>query len=181
MRGSRLLLLVLAGAAALAACDQRMISQPYDKPYEPSRLFPNGRVAQHPVPGTVARTEPVAVLAPAAKPPITAALLKRGRERYDAFCAPCHSRTGDGDGMIVQRGFPRPPSYHSEALRNAPDELFVEVITHGYGAMYSYADRVPVDDRWAIAAYIRALQLSRQAPVAELPPELRRALAEAAP
>lgn len=180
MRGRSLLLLALAGAA-LAACDQRMISQPYDKPYEPSRLFPDGRVAQHPVPGTVARGEPAEALALATKPPITAALLARGRERFDAYCAPCHSRTGDGDGMIVQRGFPRPPSFHSEALRNAPDELFVQVITSGYGAMYSYADRVPAGDRWAIAAYIRALQLSRYAPVAELPPELRRRLPEAVP
>jgi mono/diheme cytochrome c family protein len=96
--------------------------------------------------------------------PVTPALLARGRERFDIYCAPCHSRAGDGDGMVVRRGFPAPPSYHTDRLRRAPDSHFFDVITSGYGAMYPYADRITVEDRWAIVAYIRALQLSRHAP-----------------
>ena len=105
---------------------------------------------------------------------MSAELLARGRERFDIFCAPCHARTGDGDGMIVERGMPRPPSFHSVRLRDAPDRHFLQVITNGYGAMYAYADRVPPADRWAITGYIRALQLSRNAERAALPDELRR-------
>jgi mono/diheme cytochrome c family protein len=95
--------------------------------------------------------------------PITQTLLARGRERYNIYCSPCHDFTGNGNGMIVQRGFLAPPSYHSDRLRNAPDGHFFNVITNGYGAMYSYGDRVAVPDRWAIIAYIRALQLSQNA------------------
>jgi mono/diheme cytochrome c family protein len=100
--------------------------------------------------------------------PVTAALLRRGQERFDIYCAPCHSQLGDGDGMIVRRGFPAPPSYHTDRLRGAPDSHFYQVITHGYGAMYAYADRIAPEDRWAIVAYIRALQLSQHAPAALL-------------
>ena len=100
--------------------------------------------------------------------PITPQLLTRGQQRFDIYCAPCHSRAGDGDGMIAERGFPHPPSYHTAALRNAPDSHFYQVITDGYGVMYSYADRVSPHDRWAIVAYIRALQLSQHAPRSDL-------------
>jgi mono/diheme cytochrome c family protein len=100
--------------------------------------------------------------------PITPALLTRGRERFDIDCAPCHSRAGDGDGMIARRGFPRPPSYHTDRLRNAPDSHFYQVISNGYGVMYPYADRITSADRWAIVAYIRALQLSQHAPASML-------------
>jgi mono/diheme cytochrome c family protein len=100
--------------------------------------------------------------------PITLALLARGRERYDIFCAPCHSPAGDGDGMVARRGFPAPPSYHIERLRRVPDSHLYEVITQGYGVMYPYADRLSPEDRWAIAAYVRALQLSQSAPVGSL-------------
>jgi mono/diheme cytochrome c family protein len=96
--------------------------------------------------------------------PLSMALLQRGRERFDIYCAPCHGLSGDGDGMIVRRGFPAPPSYHTAHLRNAPDSHFYQVISHGYGVMYPYADRIAPRDRWAIVAYIRALQLSQHAP-----------------
>jgi mono/diheme cytochrome c family protein len=94
-------------------------------------------------------------------------LLERGKERYDIFCAPCHGFDGDGDGMVVRRGFPAPPSYHSAALMKAPASHFLDVMTNGYGVMYSYADRVAPADRWAIVTYIRALQLSRHASLAD--------------
>jgi mono/diheme cytochrome c family protein len=165
-------------ALTLSGCDQRMIHQPKDKAYEASRLFANGRVEQVPPAGTVARDALFWSPQTAPRPPMSAGLLARGQERFDIFCAPCHSRTGDGDGMVVQRGMPRPPSFHSSRLREAPDRHFLQVITDGYGAMYSYATRVPPDDRWAITAYIRALQLSRHAEVATLPDELREALQE---
>ena len=100
--------------------------------------------------------------------PTTPALLERGRERFNIYCAPCHSIVGDGDGMIARRGFPAPPSYHTDRLRNAPDSHFYQVISNGYGVMYSYADRVAPADRWAIIAYIRALQLSQHAPASLL-------------
>jgi mono/diheme cytochrome c family protein len=96
-------------------------------------------------------------------PEVNLALIQRGRERYTIYCEPCHSATGDGRGMIVLRGFPPPPSYHTDRLRAAPPQHFYDVITQGFGAMYSYAERVPPRDRWAIAAYIRALQRSQGA------------------
>ncbi|HET6632698.1 MAG TPA: cytochrome c [Rhodanobacteraceae bacterium] len=99
---------------------------------------------------------------------VTADLLKRGRERFNIYCAPCHGRDGYGDGMIARRGFPAPPSYHSARLRKAPDSHFYQVITHGYGVMYPYADRVDTHDRWAIVAWIRTLQLSQHAPLSAL-------------
>ncbi|MBN9563367.1 MAG: cytochrome c [Alphaproteobacteria bacterium] len=110
---------------------------------------------------------------PVAPPPVTLALLERGQERFRIYCTPCHSELGDGHGMIVQRGFPPPPSYHIDRLRAAPVEHFYDVITHGYGAMYSYANRVQPADRWAIAAYIRALQLSQHASIADVPADQR--------
>ncbi len=158
-------------AALLAGCDD-MANQPRRNPYE----LPYGAQAQwpvQPVAHTIARDEP---LEPPPAPAVTLALLERGRQRFDINCSPCHGRTGDGDGMIVQRGFPHPPSYYSDALRSAPNKLFYDVITHGYGAMYSYADRVEPADRWAIAAYIRALQASESAGVADVPPDKRKEL-----
>jgi cytochrome c553 len=105
--------------------------------------------------------------------PITREVLERGRERFEIYCATCHGRAGEGNGMIVQRGFPAPPSYHIDRLRQAPVGHFYNVITHGYGAMYSYASRVEPRDRWAIAAYIRALQLSHNAVLSDATPEGR--------
>ncbi len=103
--------------------------------------------------------------------PLDADLMRRGRERYDIFCSPCHGRTGDGNGMIVRRGFKQPQSFHSQRLRDIPVGYFFDVITNGFGQMSSYRTQVPVADRWAIAAYIRALQLSRNAPAARLTAE----------
>ena len=100
-------------------------------------------------------------------PPLTLALIQRGQQRFRIDCTPCHSELGDGNGMVVQRGFPPPPSYHIDRLRQAPTQHFYDVMTHGFGAMYSFAGRVAPADRWAIAAYIRALQLS-QHPSAEM-------------
>jgi mono/diheme cytochrome c family protein len=130
-----------------------------------------------PVTGVDAQGKPLAQAGAAAAPgfanplPITPALLARGQDRFNIFCAPCHSRAGDGDGMIARRGFPAPPSYHTARLRHAPDSHFYDVISHGYGVMYPYADRVSPHDRWAIVAYIRALQLSQHAPASALTPQ----------
>jgi mono/diheme cytochrome c family protein len=101
-------------------------------------------------------------------PSLSLALIERGQQRFRIYCTPCHSELGDGDGMIVQRGFPHPPSYEDARLVKAPTQHFYDVITNGYGAMYSFADRITPHDRWAIAAYIRALQLSQHAPAADL-------------
>jgi mono/diheme cytochrome c family protein len=160
-------------AGVLGGCDQRMIRQPKDKAYGASGLFANGRVEQIPPAGTVARDTVFWDLNTAERPPMSAELLARGRERFDIFCAPCHGRAGDGDGMIVERGMPRPPDFHSARLRDVADRHILQVITNGYGAMYAYADRVPPSDRWAITGYVRALQLSRNAELAALPEELR--------
>src|SRR5579871_3873219 len=154
---------VLGLTLVLAACDN-MANQsklnPYELPYGSQTRWP-----QQPVPNTVARDEP---LNPPSPPPVTLALLERGRQRFDINCSPCHGRLGDGNGMIVQRGFPHPPSYYIDRLRKAPNQHFYDVITHGYGAMFSYAQRVAPPDRWAIVAYIRALQASQNTPAAQL-------------
>lgn len=133
-----------------------------------AQTAPSGTIAQ----GDLARDEALATA-----PEVTPALLERGREQYGVFCTPCHGIAGDGDGMIVAHGFPKPPSYHEPRLRAAPARHFVDVITRGYGVMYPYAARVEPRDRWAIAAYIRALQLSRRVDVAQAP-EAREKLAQ---
>lgn len=156
---------------AVAGCDN-MANQAKLNPYE----LPYGSQIQWPVtppPHTIARDAPLRPPGPA---PLTVALIERGKQRFDIYCAPCHGRYGDGNGMIVRRGFPHPPSYYSDALRNAPNQLFFDVITHGYGAMFSYADRVDPPDRWAIVAYIRALQASANATIADVPPDKRSSL-----
>jgi mono/diheme cytochrome c family protein len=157
----------LLGVLALAACKrENMYSQGKSETWDRSAFFAKQQSMQRPVPGTVARDAPNP---PAPQPAtISAAMLARGHERFDIYCTPCHGRTGDGQGMIVQRGFPQPPSFHSKRLLKAKAALFYDTITHGHGVMYSYADRVPSADRWAIIAYIRALQLSQDADVASL-------------
>lgn len=164
----------------LAGCEQDMADQPRYDPLEASSQFTDGMSARTPVAGTLARDADLT--APAMPTPVTLPLLQRGRERFEIFCAPCHGRSGDGRGVVVRHGFPAPPSYHQDALRQAPDRHFYDVITSGYGAMYSYAARVSPADRWAIVAYIRTLQYARRVPVAALPPALRTRLeAEASP
>lgn len=113
------------------------------------------------------------------RPPVDAALVARGRERYDIACAPCHSVVGDGDGMIVRRGFPRPPSFHVERLRRAPDPYVFGVITHGYGVMAPFGARLSAKDRWAIVAYVRALQRSQHASLGDATPAERVELGQA--
>jgi mono/diheme cytochrome c family protein len=109
---------------------------------------------------------------------ITREVLERGYQQYDIFCSPCHGRLGNGQGMIVQRGFKAPPSFHIERLREAPPGYYYDVITNGFGVMYSYASRVPPEDRWAIVAYIKALQLSQNATIDDVPPDQRSKLEE---
>jgi mono/diheme cytochrome c family protein len=144
-----------------------MEEQPRYDTYSKADIFPNGSSAQQPPDGTV-RQSALAYQAALTNPPkVDQALLQRGKQQFEIFCAPCHGFDGDGDGMVVRRGFPAPPSYHSAALMKAPASHFIDVITNGYGVMYSYADRVAPADRWAIVAYIRALQLSKHASLAD--------------
>jgi len=183
-------LIFVIGLIALLPAGCNMRSKARFKPYEPSAFFENNQLARPLEPNTVAlgQTRVSAYFttgridgepAAAFPAPVTREVLERGQERYNIYCAPCHGLTGYGDGMIVQRGFMQPPSYHTERLRNAPPGYFVDVITNGFGQMYSYADRVSPDDRWAITAYIRALQHSQNAALADVPPEQRSELEEA--
>ncbi len=151
---------LVLGLCLLGACRQEMAEQPKYVAFAPSTLWPDGASARPLVPGTVARGALERRAEALTPPPVTPALLARGRERYEIFCAPCHGLDGMGEGRVVARGFPQPPSYHSARLRAAPAQHFFDVITDGYGVMYSYAGRVAPADRWAIAAYIRALQLA---------------------
>jgi mono/diheme cytochrome c family protein len=163
------LMVVLTCAGLLCACDLSMTEQRKLTTYSPTVLWPDGTTARPLPAGVVAQGDLARAASEKNPPPVTEALLARGRERFDIFCAPCHGLAGDGDGVIVSHGFPAPPSYYVDRLLAAPAQHFYDVMTNGYGAMFSYADRVPPHDRWAIAAYIRALQLSRRAKVAEVP------------
>jgi mono/diheme cytochrome c family protein len=145
-----------------------MYDQPRYKRGGEAPLFADGVSTRTPPDGAVATTDPE--FRPA-RQPASLATLQRGQQRYTIYCAPCHGSGGDGNGMVVRRGFPAPPSYHDPRLRAADDQHLYDVITHGWGVMYSYADRVSPADRDAIIAYIRALQLSRHAPVNRLEPE----------
>lgn len=155
-----------------AACAQQMANQPRYEPLEPSTVFADQRSARPLVPGTVPRSRTATAAASGALP-VTEAMLKRGRERFGIYCAVCHGLAGHGDGMIPERGLSRPPSFHTEQMRAYPASHFFDVMTQGYGAMPSYATQISVDDRWAIIAYIRALQLSQHATSDDAPPEER--------
>jgi len=173
-------------------CRQDMHDTPRNEPLEASRFFPDGRSSRHLVQGTVARGQlqqdsvlqtgrtPDGALAAQFPMPVDAALLKRGRERYNIYCSPCHDQAGTGQGMIVRRGYRIPPSYHIDRLREVPPGYIVVVISRGFGAMPDYSAQVGPEDRWAIAAYVRALQLSQNFPAAELSDAERRRLPEPA-
>ncbi|HEV7415537.1 MAG TPA: cytochrome c [Tianweitania sediminis] len=165
---------LLAGVL-LSGCNE-MGRQPRYDSSEPSRLFADGKSLQSAPEGTVAQDAPARLAALTTRPPMSAALLQRGRERYAINCVPCHDLAGDGHGTVPARGFPQPPSFHEPRLVAANSAYFVDVITYGHGVMYSYAARVEPADRWAIAAYVRALQLARRAPADALSNADRQAL-----
>ncbi|MCX6967151.1 MAG: cytochrome c [Verrucomicrobia bacterium] len=178
---------LLLVALLFCGCRKAMVEDGHIKPLEESHYFANGTTARTPVEGTVPRGqlqedtafyqgEIAGRLVTGFPMRITKELLTRGQERFDIYCAVCHGRTGAGNGMIVQRGFPAPPTYHQKRLRDAPPGYFFGVITRGYGVMYSYADRVPPADRWAITAYIRALQRSQDARWNDVPEAERKEL-----
>jgi hypothetical protein len=171
---------VAALAIFAGGCRQDMHIQPKYLPYQETPFFADGRDERPVVPGTVARGhlrlddllytgKEDGEVADKFPFPMTRADIERGRQRYNIYCTPCHAYTGSGNGMIVQRGFPAPPSFHIDRLRQAPVGHFYQVMTDGYGSMYSYAARVEPEDRWRIAAYIRVLQLSQHATIEDVP------------
>jgi mono/diheme cytochrome c family protein len=183
--------------AALAGCEQKMANQPRYDPLEASRFFPDGQSARHPPTGTVARghspedrhfrTGRTAGASDDLPPsldrpgdyvtefpaPVTEQAMRRGRERYLINCVPCHGHSGNGTGTVVAAGYPRAASLHEDRLRRAPIGYLFDVVTRGHGLMPSYAGQVSAADRWAVLAYVRALQFSRHAPLSELPPDIR--------
>ena len=181
------LIVVIVIALTGSACRQDMHDQPKYTPLRSTPFFGDVRSARPLIAGTVAQgqlhedpfleTGKIGNADATVFPfPVDAAVMARGRERFEIFCTPCHGRTGTGDGMIVQRGYRRPPTYHDDRLRNAPIGHFVDVIANGFGAMPDYSDEVNARDRWAIAAYIRALQLSQHAQLADVPANRREGL-----
>jgi cytochrome c553 len=174
------LLLSAVSLFSLAGCRADMQNQPYQRPLVESDFYADKRAARPLVEGTVARgNERADTYFYTGKMgsedgnfmpfPVTADVMQRGQQRFNIYCAPCHGETGDGNGMIVQRGFKRPPSYHNDRLRTAPIGYFFDVMTNGFGVMLDYSQQVKPEDRWAIAAYIRALQLSQGATRADVP------------
>jgi len=182
--------LVVILALGLSACRQDMYNQPKAKTYSANEFFSDGTSAR-PIPAhTVQYRRPLEneelytgltnnVLVAQLPLQLTPQLLQRGQERYNIYCSVCHGSIGDGQGEVVQRGFPAPPSFQGDRLRNAPIGHFYDVMTHGYGVMYSYAERVEPNDRWAIASYIRALQLSQHAGLSDLSANEQRKLENA--
>ena len=181
----------------LSGCRSEMYDQPRYEPYEASDFFDDGMSARPLVAGTVARRDPrdqgnwsqelfttgktANKLAETLPFDVDRAVLERGQDRFRIFCTPCHGELGDGRGIVVQRGFNPPPSFHSDEVRTKPVGHYFDVMTRGFGTMYSYASRIPARDRWAIAAYIRALQLSQHSLASDLPPQDRSQLQEVRP
>ena len=178
----------LLAAAALAAtasgCRRDMQDQPRYQPLQASRFFADGRASRQVPADTVARnqlhdTDPVhtgemnGAFLTTLPVPVNRELLERGQDRFNIYCSPCHGRVGDGNGMVTRRGVKWPANLHSARLRQAPPGYLFQVITHGYGAMLSYQNQIEVPDRWAIVAYIRALQLSRNATIEDVPQAAR--------
>ncbi len=172
-----------------AGCRQDMHDQPRYEPLEASTFFADGRASRPPVTGTVARGQLFddphlyegktdGEFATTFPFEVTMDVMQRGRERYDIFCSPCHDRLGTGQGMVVQRGLSGPVSFHDQRLRDAHPGYLFDVITRGFGRMSGYAAQIPVKDRWAIVAYTRALQESRTAGLADVPPAARERLEE---
>jgi Cytochrome C oxidase, cbb3-type, subunit III len=184
-RAGTLLMLLLP--LCLFSCRQDMHDQAKYKPLAASDFFGDGRASRPLVEGTIARGQLDANQAlytgKAGKDfvtefpmPVTAAFLARGQQRYNIYCTPCHDQTGYGHGMVVKRGFKAPPSFHIDRLREAPVGYYFDVMTNGFGTMLNYSQQVRTEDRWAIAAYIRALQLSQHATLADVPTEERQKL-----
>jgi len=186
MKISAALLAAALAVAALSGCEnavrQDMANQPKNLPLTPSPFFADGRSERPILENTAARgaleNDVYNVSKDFAGYPaglkVDGKLFERGQDRYRIFCTPCHGLQGNGEGMIAMRGMKHPPSYHIDRLRQAPNGYFYDVISNGFGAMYGYSDRIPPRDRWAIIAYLRALQLSRNARVGDLPESLRR-------
>lgn len=174
--------LCLASTALfLAGCSlkQDMAAQPKDRPLWPSDFYSDGRSARPLVENTVARgaVQNEALFVPRDSNifplPVNQQLLERGQDRFNIFCSPCHGLQGDGDGLVAVRGMKHPPTYHQDRLRQVPNGYIYDVISNGFGVMLDYSAQIPPQDRWAIVAYVRALQLSRNAKVSELPPDVR--------
>jgi hypothetical protein len=180
-------LLAMAVLFALSGCRQDMQNQPKFIPLRSSEFFPDHRSARYPVPGTVPRLDNATLDSEQLDPssyyltgrhgnsfgnelpfPLTREVMARGQQRYNIYCTPCHAPVGDGNGMIVQRGFKHPPTFHQQRLRNAPLGYFYDIMSNGLGAMPDYASQTKPADRWAIAAYIRALQKSQYANEADV-------------
>ena len=175
---------LLAVTLLLTGCGRNMVDQPNLRPLQGSAFFADGAGMRPPLEGTVSRREgavdPVFLTGQDASGQVTELpveltleLLQRGQERYDIFCSVCHGHTGAGDGMIVSRGFPAPTSFHDQRLLDASVGYYFGAMTNGFGRMYSYASRIPPEDRWAIAGYIKALQLSQNATLDDLPADVR--------
>ena len=190
MRNRSQLGALVLSIAALAACRQDMHDQPKYIPLRPTSFFADGRSARPLPENTVARghlnedtayytgRDAAGKLVAEFPFAVTKQILQRGQNRFNVYCTPCHDSTGSGNGMVTQRGFRHPPSYHIDRLRQIPVGHFYDVITNGLGAMQDYAAQIEPADRWAIAAYIRALQLSQQATIDDVPAEARGQLAQ---
>ncbi len=185
MRTNFLFGAVVLVLASGVACRQDMHDQPKYIPLRPTDFYADGRSERQLIDGTVARghlNDDTAYYAGKTADgkaveqfpfPVTKDVILRGQSRYNVYCAPCHDRLGEGNGMVVRRGYRHPPSYHIDRLRQAADGYIFDVITNGFGAMPDYAAQIPVRDRWTIVAYVRALQLSHNAGVNDVPADAR--------
>ena len=176
---SRIFKFSLLGLLSLISCEQKMARQPYQRPFTPNSFFSNGTSSRSLVPHTIphsvesqpeSRSKDFKDPLISSSPPVTKRHLKNGKQKYEIFCSPCHGLLGDGRGFITERGMLNPPSFHSEEFKRVTPQHIYDVITHGYGAMFSYASRLQPKDRWAVISYIQALQLSQSVPLKSLPP-----------